>query len=237
VIGAAQIVHARFGQGDFRAGGATHGAVGRAQLLGLGLTGSTRYVACSLDRALQAGARWHPLSSHVVTGRRTNRVRGHPGHHCPAHPPGLRRRHAREAARAAHQRSRRLRLHDRLSIPILLHRYPRRSGSRALLEALRRRGEGSTITKSQLEELLIDVVDEFALRRPETNVVLEVGGVRSGSPGARSPKNAPPWAATSRPCSRARPPLSGARSRPRSRSDRAVPRRLRSPSRAGSRRP
>jgi len=69
-----------------------------------------------------------------------------------------------------------LRLHDRLSIPHLLHRYPRRSGSRGLLEALRRRGEGSTITKSQLEELLIDVVDELALRRPETNVFLEVGG-------------------------------------------------------------
>jgi hypothetical protein len=65
VIGAAQIVHARFGQGDFRAGGATHGAVGRAQLLGLGLTGSTRYVACSLDRASKRerdGIRFHRTS-------------------------------------------------------------------------------------------------------------------------------------------------------------------------------
>jgi very-short-patch-repair endonuclease len=69
-----------------------------------------------------------------------------------------------------------LRLHDRLSIPNLLHRYPRRSGSRALLEALRRRGEGSTITKSQLEELLIELVDELGLRRPELNVSIELDG-------------------------------------------------------------
>jgi hypothetical protein len=69
-----------------------------------------------------------------------------------------------------------LRLHDRLSIPNLLHRYPRRSGSRALLEALRRRGEGSTITKSQLEELLIELVDELGLQRPELNVSIELDG-------------------------------------------------------------
>ena len=69
-----------------------------------------------------------------------------------------------------------LRLHDRLSLPDLLHRYPGRPGSRALLEALRRRDGGPTLTRSELEELLIELVDEFGLRRPETNVVLEVDG-------------------------------------------------------------
>ena len=69
-----------------------------------------------------------------------------------------------------------LRIHDRLSIPTLLHRYPRRPGSRKLTKALSKRNAGSTVTRSDLEELLIELADEVGLRRPETNVVLEIGG-------------------------------------------------------------
>ena len=69
-----------------------------------------------------------------------------------------------------------LRLYDHLSLPTLLHRYPRRPGSRALWVALDKRNAGATFTRSDLEELLIELVDELGLRRPETNVLLEVGG-------------------------------------------------------------
>jgi very-short-patch-repair endonuclease len=69
-----------------------------------------------------------------------------------------------------------LRYHDRLSLPDLLHRYPRRSGSRKLWEALRKRNAGSTRTRSEIEELLVELVDELGLQRPEFNVQIEVDG-------------------------------------------------------------
>jgi very-short-patch-repair endonuclease len=69
-----------------------------------------------------------------------------------------------------------LRLYDHLSLPTLLHRYPRRHGSRKLTKALSKRNAGSTFTRSDLEELLIELVDELGLRRPETNVVLAIDG-------------------------------------------------------------
>jgi Transcriptional regulator, AbiEi antitoxin len=69
-----------------------------------------------------------------------------------------------------------LRLYDQLSLPTLLHRYPRRPGSRALWDPLSKRNGGSTFTRSDLEELLIELADEVGLRRPETNVVLEIDG-------------------------------------------------------------
>ncbi len=69
-----------------------------------------------------------------------------------------------------------LRLHDRLSIPDLLTRYPRRPGSRKLRKAFEKRNSGLTRTRSEIEELLIELADELGLRRPETNVFLEVGG-------------------------------------------------------------
>ena len=69
-----------------------------------------------------------------------------------------------------------LRLYDHLSLPTLLHRYPRRPGSRALWVALNKRNAGATFTRSDLEELLIELVDELGLRRPETNVLLEIDG-------------------------------------------------------------
>jgi hypothetical protein len=69
-----------------------------------------------------------------------------------------------------------LRLYDHLSLPILLHRYPRRPGSRKLWVAIQKRDMGSTWTRSELEELLIELVDELGLRRPETNVILAIDG-------------------------------------------------------------
>ena len=69
-----------------------------------------------------------------------------------------------------------LRLYDELSIPTLLHRYPRRPGSRALWVALQKRNAGSSRTRSDLEELLIELADELGLRRPETNVILVIDG-------------------------------------------------------------
>ena len=74
-----------------------------------------------------------------------------------------------------------LRLHDRLSIPDLLYRYPRRPGSRKLSEALSKRNAGATRTRSDLEELLVELVDELALQRPEFNVEIEVDGKPSRS--------------------------------------------------------
>jgi len=50
-----------------------------------------------------------------------------------------------------------LRLHDRLSLPDLPHRYPGRSGSRKLSQALQKRNAGSTRTRSEIEELLIEL--------------------------------------------------------------------------------
>jgi Transcriptional regulator, AbiEi antitoxin len=69
-----------------------------------------------------------------------------------------------------------LRLYDRLSIPTLLHRYPRRPGSPRLWVALQKRNAGSTRTRSDLEELLIELTDELGLPRPETNVILVIDG-------------------------------------------------------------
>jgi very-short-patch-repair endonuclease len=69
-----------------------------------------------------------------------------------------------------------LRLYDHLSLPTLLHRYPRRPGSRKLSVALTKRNAGNTRTRSDLEELLIELADELGLRRPETNVILVIDG-------------------------------------------------------------
>jgi hypothetical protein len=70
-----------------------------------------------------------------------------------------------------------LRLHDRLSIPDLLHRYPRRTGSRALLRALELRNAGSTLTRSELEERFLELVDEIGLPRPAINAPLDLSGI------------------------------------------------------------
>ncbi len=67
-------------------------------------------------------------------------------------------------------------LWDQLSLDDLLGRYPNRAGSAAVREALRGRRAGATVTKSELEEMLIELVDEFGLRRPEVNGTLSVDG-------------------------------------------------------------
>ena len=69
-----------------------------------------------------------------------------------------------------------LRLQDRLSVPDLLTRYPRRAGSRALWKALQKRNAGSTVTRSELEERFLELVDEIGLPRPEINAAFELDG-------------------------------------------------------------
>jgi hypothetical protein len=65
------------------------------------------------------------------------------------------------------------RLWDELSLHDLLHRYPRRRGTRNLRAALHKRGEGATATKSDLEELFVAFADRVGLPRPETNGYVE----------------------------------------------------------------
>jgi len=69
-----------------------------------------------------------------------------------------------------------LRLHDRLSVPVLLTRYPRRAGSRALRAALEKRSTGTTVTRTELEERFVELVDEIGVPRPEINASLEIDG-------------------------------------------------------------
>ena len=65
------------------------------------------------------------------------------------------------------------RLWDELTLHDLLYRYPLRRGTRNLRAALRKRTEGATATKSDLEELFIRFADRARLPRPETNTHIE----------------------------------------------------------------
>jgi very-short-patch-repair endonuclease len=65
------------------------------------------------------------------------------------------------------------RLWDELSLDSLLNRYPRHPGNRAVRAALRKRRQGATVTKSELEERFLRLVDEAGLPRPEVNVLVE----------------------------------------------------------------
>jgi predicted transcriptional regulator of viral defense system/very-short-patch-repair endonuclease len=67
-------------------------------------------------------------------------------------------------------------LHDSLSLPVLLGRYPRRSGARAVRLALARRGESTGHTRSPLEERFLAFLDRHDLPRPKLNAWIEVGG-------------------------------------------------------------
>jgi hypothetical protein len=69
-----------------------------------------------------------------------------------------------------------LRLWDPLSLHDLLDRYPRRPGSRTVRAALVARSEGATFTRSGVEEMFIELLDEAGLPRPETNVILTIAG-------------------------------------------------------------
>lgn len=67
-------------------------------------------------------------------------------------------------------------LHDSLSLPALLDRYPRRPGTRAIRIALARRGESSGHTRGALEDRFLAFLDRYDLPRPQLNAWLEVGG-------------------------------------------------------------
>lgn len=80
----------------------------------------------------------------------------------------------REVERAFHEAEAR-RLTDRVSLPILLERYPGRRGTtnlRALLEARQPVG----IARNDFEEAFLGLVDRFSLRRPRMNAPLAVRG-------------------------------------------------------------
>ncbi len=70
-----------------------------------------------------------------------------------------------------------LRLHDRLSLPDLLDRYPGRRGSPIVRECLRRRAEmPAGRARSWLEREFLPFLRHNRLPRPQLNVWLQVGG-------------------------------------------------------------
>jgi very-short-patch-repair endonuclease len=66
------------------------------------------------------------------------------------------------------------RLWDDLSLDHLLDRYPRHKGNRTVRAALRARRSGATVTRSELEEMFLQLTDEAGIPRPEINAI--VGG-------------------------------------------------------------
>ncbi len=83
-----------------------------------------------------------------------------------------------EAVESALRQSEYRRLHDRLSLPDLLCRYPRRHGSQSIRECLARRAEPAGQTRSPLEERFLPFLDRHRLPRPQFNAWIEVGGKR-----------------------------------------------------------
>jgi len=81
-----------------------------------------------------------------------------------------------DAVEHALRQSEYLRLHDRLSLPHLLARYPRRSGSRAIRRCLDRRREAPGNARSWLEECFLPFLREHRLPTPHLNSWIEVGG-------------------------------------------------------------
>jgi putative AbiEi antitoxin of type IV toxin-antitoxin system len=80
----------------------------------------------------------------------------------------------RELERAFHEAEAR-EVTDRVSLPMLLERYPGRRGAknlRALLEARQPVG----ITRNDFEEAFVALVDHFGLRRPRMNAPLAIRG-------------------------------------------------------------
>jgi hypothetical protein len=61
-----------------------------------------------------------------------------------------------------------LQLHDRLSLPHLLERHPRRRGTRAVRAALAPRTESTGRTRSALEERFLTFLDRHGLPRPSS---------------------------------------------------------------------
>jgi very-short-patch-repair endonuclease len=66
-------------------------------------------------------------------------------------------------------------LTDRLSIPDLLARYPRRRGSAVLRELLAEAAETHGVTKRELEERFVSLIDSHGLPRPRFNADVAVG--------------------------------------------------------------
>jgi hypothetical protein len=66
-----------------------------------------------------------------------------------------------------------LHLWDELSLDHLLDRYPRHKGNRAIRAALSQRRAGATVTKSELEEMFIALIDAAGIPRPEINAMVE----------------------------------------------------------------
>jgi very-short-patch-repair endonuclease len=70
------------------------------------------------------------------------------------------------------------RLHDHLSLPDLLGRYPRRRGAPSVRAALSRAKESPGRIETTFEERFAAFLDRHRLRRPRFNAWLEVGGRR-----------------------------------------------------------
>lgn len=68
------------------------------------------------------------------------------------------------------------RLTDRLSIPDLLARYPRRRGTAVLHALLEEGGAERGVTRNDLEERFVSLVDRYGLSRPRLNADIAVGG-------------------------------------------------------------
>jgi very-short-patch-repair endonuclease len=68
------------------------------------------------------------------------------------------------------------RMRDRLSIPDLLERYPRRRGTAALRALLREEAGTRGVTRSELEERFLATLEHHDLPRPRLNVDLVVYG-------------------------------------------------------------
>lgn len=69
-----------------------------------------------------------------------------------------------------------LRLWDEVSVAALVERYPGRKGTRAVRNALAARGEGSTLTRNELEDQFLRLVRKASLPSPEVNATLEANG-------------------------------------------------------------
>jgi very-short-patch-repair endonuclease len=69
-----------------------------------------------------------------------------------------------------------LRLHDRLSLPHLLERYPRRRGVVAIRTCLARRRESPGRIRRGFEERFLGFIDRHRLPRPQFNALIEAGG-------------------------------------------------------------
>jgi hypothetical protein len=80
----------------------------------------------------------------------------------------------REVERAWHEAEVR-QLTDRVSLPMLLERYPGRRGTRVLRELLDS-GEPVGISRNEFEEAFLALVDSYGLPRPRMNAALALRG-------------------------------------------------------------